>query len=234
MHEFLVSHFGYYARNQAKINVKVLFGMFTKPNLYFRMPKVASGTITKNVSSDTVVLPHCYRPYHVNTLLKLSSSSFKFTFVRHPFTRFSSAYKWVTERVEGGALNRFDTRQLEVIRKAGDINSFCRLLPELLADKHLFLIHFYPQSDFICAGGRLLVDHVGKYESFDEDCRLMHEQYGYELNISFGPNSKNKGKVQLENPVDSLLAVGVTESSLDSLRSVYARDFEIFEYSDSD
>lgn len=230
MHDFLVSHFGYHARKQVKLDMEVLVGLFSKRNLYFRMPKVASATIARAVSNDTMVLPHCYRPHRINTLLKLSSSSFKFTFVRHPFTRFSSAFKWIAKRAEGAPLNPFDTRQREIIRQAGDINRFCSLLPELLADKNAFLIHFYPQSDYIFSDGRRLVDYVGKYEHFNESCRSMHERYGYKLDLSFGPNNKNRGKLALDHPVDSLLDLGVTESSLEILRAIYARDLETFKY----
>lgn len=232
MNELFVSHFGYYARRQMKIDFKVLSGIYFKSNLYFRMPKVASATIAKAVSEDTVVLPHCYRPHQINRLLKLKSGSFKFTFVRHPFARFYSAYRWVTDRAEGGELNKFDTQQLEIIRKAGDINCFCRLLPELLTEKDVFLIHFYPQSDYIYSGGQRLVDYVGKYENLKVDCRQLYEQYGYKLDIAFGPNNKNKYRFKLDKPVDTLLSLGVEESSLDTLRSVYARDFEMFQYND--
>lgn len=232
MREFLVSHFGYYARKQRHTDVKVFTGIFYKPRLYFRMPKVASGTIADAVSGDTLVLPHCYRPERIRFLLNLSSSSFKFTFVRHPLSRFASAYKWLAKRDEREPLNRYDARQLNLLTQAGDINHFCHKLPALLRDRKVFLIHFYPQSDFIYSGGRLLVDYVGKYENFNEDCQRMHSQFGYKLDIAFGSNNKNKHKEKLEDPVRALIELGVDESGLRILRNLYARDFELFDYSD--
>lgn len=65
MHDFLVSNFGFYAKKQREIEVRVLFSAFTESNLYFRMPKVASATITKTVSSDIAVLSRCYRPGYI-------------------------------------------------------------------------------------------------------------------------------------------------------------------------
>lgn len=230
MREGLRSRLGYDARKQLRAEVQLVLDLLSKRNVYFRMPKVASGSITKAVSEDTTVLPHHYRPGRIRTLLKLRGSSFKFTFVRHPFTRFSSAYKWIAQRPTDISMNEFDTRQLEVVKRAGDVNAFCQLLPGLLTQKDLFLIHFYPQSDYVCSSEKLLVDFVGKYESFPESCQLIHERHGYELNVAFGPNAKNKKKRKLDQPVQSLLNLGVSESSIDILRSVYARDFDFFSY----
>lgn len=234
MHEILRSRFGYDARKHLRAEMQLVSDLLSRRNVYFRMPKVASGSISKAVSEDTTILPHCYRPHRIRVLLKVRASSFKFTFVRHPFTRFSSAYKWIAERPTDISMNEFDARQLEVIKRAGDIDSFCELLPSLLADKSLFLIHFYPQSDFVCSSEKLLVDFVGKYEDFPESCQLIYEQHGYELNIAFGPNAKNREKRRLDQPLQSLLNLGVSDSSIDILRSLYARDFDFFGYDMND
>ncbi|GAB3281617.1 hypothetical protein GCM10027297_20720 [Parahaliea aestuarii] len=175
-------------------------------------------------------MPHAYHPTRIQGLLKLKARSFRFTFVRHPFTRFASAYKWLTERKEGGELNSFDLRQLEVIQRFSDINAFCRALPELLVEDEVQMIHFYPQSLFVYSGEEPLVDFVGKYESLEEDCRRLNDQHSYSLQIAFGPNNKNSRKSGLQEPVESLSRLGLTDSGVDSLESFYNNDFRLFNY----
>jgi hypothetical protein len=115
---------GWFIWIQIKGKVSMLWGIFRGKSLYFRMPKVASGTITNALSSDTVIVPHSYRPAKVRRMLSLNPVSFQFAIVRHPLTRFASAYKWATRENISAVGYPFDMDQRKIILKFDNINDF--------------------------------------------------------------------------------------------------------------
>jgi hypothetical protein len=189
------------------------------------MPKVASASITEAVRSNALVLPHSLKPKTVRFFLKHKSDSLRFTFVRNPYQRFVSAYKWAIRNIEDTKVYALDIPQKKIVEDCGDINGFCKRLPGLLEDKENHLIHFYPQAEFISSGNKMLVDYVGKYEEMELSCQELREKHGYELNITFGNNPKNVLKTQTEGGLESL-----DSKSIEVLSELYHKDFEIFGY----
>jgi hypothetical protein len=151
---------------------KLIVKCLLKKNVYFRMPKVASETITKGLTTSTAVIPHCYFPKTIQTIFRVCPLKYKFSFVRHPVSRFISAYNWaMREKIEGNYYH-LDVLQKKKIQECGDINAFLERLPYLLRDKSTKMIHFYPQSDYLYSGSKCLVDFVGKAEGFESSIAL--------------------------------------------------------------
>jgi hypothetical protein len=208
----------------------MLYRVFSRPNLYFKMPKVASKTIAAALSADTLALSHRYSPATVRRLLQLNPRSFKFTFVRHPFTRFCSAYRWAIREDIRLHRHSLDFQLKQVVLDQGDVNDFCSNLAGLLADSKQRMLHFHPQSAFIFSGEQGLMDFVGKYEFLEQGCAQLRDFHAYDLNVVFGQNEKNREKTGIEDPMASLAMLGVNASSMDTLRSIYAQDFCLFDY----
>jgi len=92
------------------------------------------------------------------------------------------------------------------------------------------MLHFHPQSAFIFSGEQGLMDFVGKYEFLEQGCAQLRDFHAYDLNVVFGQNEKNREKTGIEDPMASLAMLGVNASSMDTLRSIYAQDFCLFDY----
>ena len=135
-------HLGYFKRRRFKSTFTLIKDIFSKDILYFRMPKVASDSVAQGLDKDVGSVYHFFRPKMTQYLLSLNPKAFKFTFVRHPLDRFSSAYKWAVR--DGICPFAFpeDYRQKEVINSYSDINDFCQQLPNLLSSKKKSLNSF--------------------------------------------------------------------------------------------
>lgn len=142
---------------------------------------------------------------------------FKFAFVRDPFTRLDSAFRFL----KAGGFNEDDRRWAEShLAGVDDLETFCTrwLSPERAAS----WVHFRPQARFVCdAPGRLRVDFVGRFErlasDFDEVCRRL----GRSVELPH----LNRSAVQRTDPREVL-----SRAARQAVAEVYRRDFELFDY----
>jgi hypothetical protein len=85
---------------------------------------------------------------------------FKFSFVRNPWSRVVSIYKYLWQ------LNRHDL----------DFKPFVfSCLEDLLSSGDL---HVLPQTDYVYSQGRLAVDFIGKFEQLQEDFNRICQSIG--------------------------------------------------------
>ncbi|ASP47985.1 sulfotransferase family 2 domain-containing protein [Cognaticolwellia beringensis] len=224
-------YIGYEARKKIGIFWGLCKECRNKKQIYFRMPKVASGTIVEALNDETVIVPHSYKPKTINNLLKINSNAIKFTFVRHPLDRFVSAYNWAVRDDISPEEYPLDIIQRNIIDQFEGINDFCRNLPTLLKSNTNHLIHFYPQTYYIKPYDELLVDFVGKYEDMTDSCLILKKKYGIDLSIEFGDNLKNKNKKRTnKEPIKVLSEMGVSTKNVKLLKEIYSKDFVTFGY----
>lgn len=105
-------------------------------------------------------------------------SYFKFSFIRNPWDRAVSIYKYITKG------NR----------------PFCEFLRKELTNKNSPLFYFYrPQSDFIIdPHGRLKTNFIGKFETINRDILLIKNRLGLQGNLKHINASKLKSMPQLQ------------------------------------
>lgn len=223
-------YIGYEPRKRIGLFLRLINDCRKKKQLYFRMPKVASGTIIRALNEDTVIVPHSYKPKTINNLLKINSDAIKFTFVRHPLDRFISAYNWAMRDNICPKEYPLDIIQKNIISQFEGINGFCESLLYLLNDSSNHLIHFYPQTYYIKPHDVLLVAYVGKYEFMSESCKTLKEEYGISLSIEFGSNLKNKKKKVTEDPIKVLNDMGCSSKNVRLLKQIYSKDYATFGY----
>lgn len=203
--------------------------------LYFRMPKVASQSITQSLeqlsSINSIAIPHSLPPSIVRRILKFRKGSFRFSFVRHPYTRFVSAYKWAVRENIDPYKYVLDIPQYSLVSKFPCINSFAVALPILYKEHQKRLIHFTPQANWIVDDDKLLVDFWGKLENLDYSLQRLSEK-GLCLPLSFGNNAKNaKPEVLYENASDIVAKYCLSREAENALATFYSRDLTLFEYS---
>lgn len=143
---------------------------------------------------------------------------FKFTFVRNPWDRVHSAYRFLKA---GGLVPEDAARAERIIAPFPDFDAFVRGFID--GGDVWDAVHFRPQYSFVCLTGRSApaVDFVGRYERLDADYRHVCARLGV--------------KAQLErlNPTE-VEGIDYREAYSDAtaeiVARVYARDVELFGY----
>jgi hypothetical protein len=146
-----------------------------------------------------------------------ASKYFKFAFVREPFSRLVSAYRFLNS----GGMNQWD---LDFARQHIHGHSFADIV-ERLANDPLFLDtqHFRPQYKFVTHPEdprTVLVNFIGRVERLEHDIRPVLARLGVDTKIPIRNQSTDS------NPID--------EADLGRLRDavlgIYQHDYEIFAY----
>lgn len=128
-----------------------------KGYLFLHAPKTGGTSIYKNLvhGGATHVYMHCWARKAKAEMTEFDRL-FKFSFVRNPFARVASWYKWCrNEEAFKGTMREFVEfdRQLTVMSL------------------------FDSQVDFLSIGGEIVMDFVGKYESLASDWALVARKF---------------------------------------------------------
>lgn len=131
--------------------------------IFVHVPKTAGTSIERALlrSPDQVVGGHTTALGYRRKFPTEFADYFKFAVVRHPLTRFLSAYRYLRERPVQSALNNVG------IHECGTFEhwmSNVREHPELLDG----IVHLQPQHRFVCdERGEVLLDRIYRYEALD-------------------------------------------------------------------
>lgn len=179
--------------------------------------------ITKTAGTSVANALFNYLPYHYTAIdyrviygKKTFNRYFKFAFVRNPWDRLYSAYRYINS----GGWNEADKLWGEEhLDEYDDFNSFvANWLTHENIMKH---IHFMPQHYFICDDqGKLLLDYVAYFETINEDFDIIARK----LNINAELSHHNA------SPSASYLTA-YNEESRRIVSNVYSKDIEILGYS---
>ena len=146
-----------------------------------------------------------YIKYHYASQ-EILSTYFTFSFVRNPYTRVISFYKYSSNQDK--FLNEF----------------ICSDLPKLHQEQTWF---FQAQTKFVCdAEHKLMVDYLGKFETIESNFKTVASRSGLQSkklprrNIS---KIKNKDIIKPKDPISNL-----NQASLDIINEIYEDDFKNF------
>lgn len=145
---------------------------------------------------------------------------YKFSIVRHPYTRIRSAYYFL----KNGGVNEKDANWAQ--NNLHYITSFQEFIIDFLDESILSgFTHFFPQHTFILdETGMSCVDYIGKFEALESSFSQIKSKIGL----------KNK-KLLLLNKSDFYpIDVGVSSFDLQKMHSkvhsLYRKDYELFGY----
>lgn len=203
-------------KTKVKIKAKVLYinkvpkVAKDRELLFIHIPKAAGSTVSLGLYGMQIGHKKAkdYFIYDQCSYEKIKS----FTFVRHPITRFESAYYFL---IQGGMSSNNRNERDKYLRKYKDINEFIDNIDESFIRSGK-IIHFLPQVDFIFLNDVCLVDKIFKLED------ASSIDFKSELNFNFPKKSKNKTK-----PVEK---IPLTQRSLDKLNQLYEVDLLKFGY----
>lgn len=117
--------------------------------LFFQMPKTGStflhSLLRKKLGKEIKIERHHSLYEAQKILIKAINEAnlWKFCFVRNPYSRFVSAYRYIVAPRKNKYPN--DIQEKEAILKYGNLQQFCQNLEEFTSNPHNSPIHFYPQ-----------------------------------------------------------------------------------------
>lgn len=186
--------------------------------VFIHIPKVAGTSILDALGKKGGSRDHLpwYVYYTANTIY--FKKSFKFAFVRNPWDRAFSAYRYLAQ---GGNKNG-DMVIAEKVRSYKDFESF--VVDGLGAGHFRNHLLFIPQSEFIVNGnGDIVVDYLGRYECIEEDFSFVAKKLCIPIDLP-RKNSSNIAEKDYKKFYLSTKSVSVIEE-------IYRQDLLLFNYS---
>ena len=178
--------------------------------------------ITKTAGTSVAKGLFGYLPYHYTAIdyrviygRKEFNTYFKFAFVRNPWDRLYSAYRYL----KSGGWNAEDKIWYESnIAEYDNFNDFVtKWLTTSNINKHL---HFMPQCHFICdSNDKILVDYLAYFETINDD----FDRIANKLNIKAALKHHNA------NPAGSYIHT-YNDETRNIVANVYSKDIALFGY----
>jgi len=147
----------------------------TTRSLFVHIPKASGVSIARALYGNLGGGHMPMRDYELAFGPQFFAESFVFTFVRNPWDRLHSAYRFLAK----GGMNRADAAWADVNRAY--LNDFEHFVERGLADPAVARsIHIVPQQSYLRsrAYGYRAIDFIGLYENiasdFDHVCRSIH------------------------------------------------------------
>lgn len=144
-------------------------------------------------------------------------SFFKFAFVRNPWDRLLSAYRFLRQ----GGLMPEDREWAERLAPFPDVSAFVKgwLSPENAHRKE----HFVPQFEFLSAdrSSRIDVDFVGRFERLEEDFGLVCRRLGLTAvlpHLNANPSGRDDYRAAFDTRATEIVG------------EVYSQDVALFGY----
>ena len=178
--------------------------------------------ITKTAGTSAAQGLFGYLPYHYTAIdyrviygRNAFNTYFKFAFVRNPWDRLYSAYRYL----KAGGWNDDDRRWgQDNLAEFDNFNDFViQWLNMANIRKH---IHFRPQHEFVCdSRGRLLIDYLAYFETLEEDFRRIARHL--KINAEIGQHNTNPGLHYRDI---------YNDRSRDIVAQIYSTDIQLFGY----
>ena len=200
-------------RNFLNSDLSIYKKFMQKKSILVHIPKTAGRSIINSIYGND--LKNCgHRTYFFYKYLftkKRIQNMYTFSFVRNPYSRLFSAYNFLKK----GGENLHDLNaKRDYIDSFKDFNEFINCGLENAVKNNV--IHFIPQYNFITYKDEILIDYVGKFESLENDLKVISSKVDFESSFKFTKSKKNTYNFTCKN--------------CDIIESVYSRDFLIFNY----
>lgn len=207
-------------RNLAKSKIhllndkeNLLYSFKNTKTVFIHIPKTAGISLINAIYGDVKGGGHrsfYFYKYIFGAELK---EFFSFSFVRNPYQRIYSAYNYL----KSGGINLHDKKAFKMhLYKYKNFKDF--ILNGLNQKIIKEIIHFTPQSNFICdSSDNILIDFVGKFEYLSKDINHIENRMNLSLSLPYLNKSKSNNDI-FDDEVRS------------KIFDIYKRDFKIFNY----
>lgn len=182
--------------------------------IFVHITKTAGTSVAKSLFGE---LPYHYRAFEYRVIYghKTFRNYFKFAFVRNPWDRLLSSFKYL----KSGGWNEDDRRWAE--HNLHNVDSFeyfvCHWLTPERLDAH---IHFWPQYRFVTdRKGKLIIDYLGYLETINDDFEKIAKHLAISAQLKH-ENATNKTDYRTQ----------YTQAMIQRVAELYAKDIEMFGY----
>tara|TARA_B100000780_G_scaffold135191_1_gene94710 strand:- start:3217 stop:3888 length:672 start_codon:yes stop_codon:yes gene_type:complete len=202
-------------QNKIFIEGTLLNAFYKSKTIFIHIPKTAGVSLAKAIFGDVSFEGH--RSFYFNSIaLNIKNEKyFSFTFVRNPFDRLYSAYKFL----QNGGMNHLD--KLVFQTHLSEFNDFEDFILNGLNRKLIYKItHLIPQHEYLCdKKGSILVDFVGRFEHLERDILLLSTILSKDIKLSH--HNYNKKLDYRE---------AYTSEMINKVNQIYQKDIDIFKY----
>ena len=202
-------------QNKIFIEGTLLNAFYKSKTIFIHIPKTAGVSLVKAIFGDVSFEGH--RSFYFNSIaLSIKNEKyFSFTFVRNPFDRLYSAYKFL----QNGGMNHLD--KLVFQKHLSEFNDFEDFILNGLNRKLIYKItHLIPQHEYLCdKKGSILVDFVGRFEHLERDILLLSTILSKDIKLSH--HNYNKKLDYRE---------AYTSEMINKVNQIYQKDIDIFKY----
>lgn len=200
------------------------------------MPKTGSTFLTSYLVdkySDLIAVQdhkYLYKDSKKRMLALENNYEFKFCFVRDPLSRFISAYSYILTKK--AKIKTYDSIEREALLSYENLHNFCLNLEEFTSNPNNSPVHFYPQYSWITdEHDNLTMDYVGKFESMDDDWKIICHKINIEYEPIFNRHQESwKSKLKKSFKKYVFNRFSFTQEDRDLVRNFYKKDYEIFGY----
>lgn len=178
--------------------------------------------ITKTAGTSVAKSLFGYLPYHYKAIdyrviygRKTFEQYFKFAFVRNPWDRLYSAFRYL----KTGGWNHEDKEWSK--KNLSTFDNFTDFVKQWLNKDNIQQhLHFIPQHQFICDGkGNIIIDYLAYFETINDDFHKIAERLN--INASIGHHNAS--------PPDSYKEA-YTEETRKIVANIYEKDIALFGY----
>ncbi|MCC4117434.1 sulfotransferase family protein [Aromatoleum toluclasticum] len=181
--------------------------------IFIHVPKCAGSSI-KTALFPQRTQGHMPLWFYERSFPEFFERAYKFCFVRNPLDRAYSAYRYLCSSNRG-------PRDLAAHHLVTGYDSFDRFVQHWLCEENAHRqIHFAPQWEFLCDSlGQIRMDYIGRQETIVEDFRHVCASLGVDAALEAVNVSETKPQ-----------AMTFETRTIDRIRRVYERDYELFGY----
>ena len=186
--------------------------------IFVHIPKCAGISICKTLFGNHGGYHLGIKQYQLAFQKEQFYSYFKFSFVRNPWDRLYSAYKFLAS---GG---RGDIDRKWFVENLSKYTNFREFVLNWVSYENIYKYpHFVPQWKFLSdCHGRIEMDFIGRFETIETDFGIILDK------LEIGNNLKHENKNQERN---CSYRKEYDKEMIDVVNSVYRKDIELFNYS---
>jgi len=202
-------------KHKVYLNGSLLNAFYKTKSIFIHIPKTAGTSLVQSIYGDVSAEGHRNIEFYKNIFSNELPNFFKFCFVRNPYDRLYSSYKFLQK----GGMNKNDAKSFDThLKQYADFEDFVLngLTKALLKE----IIHFIPQTHFICNGkGLVLVDFIGKFENLKQDIGKLEKKLDLEIILPHLNSNKKENYLSI-----------YTDEMLEKVKEFYENDFKILGY----
>jgi len=185
--------------------------------IFIHIPKVAGRSIQDSILDGQSTSHTSLNMYRIALGEKMFFSCYKFCFVRNPYDRLYSAYRFL----KSGGVSKTDRKiNKNIISKYANFNDF--VMRHLNEKSIREVVHLIPQTDFITLNeDELAIDFLGRYENIEEDYLLLCKNLGLDKPTLLKWSNRSN-KLATEDIYTNAMKCQV--------HKLYKKDFELLGY----